>query len=93
MNDTIPPLARKLVDYLLQSDCRGLDPRFLEEQVAAMIDEHVPIAVLEEGVTKLRDALHPFLEPFKDETQLGDDPLVLTITPIDIYLARQAMEF
>lgn len=58
MHDTIPPLARKLVDYLRCIDTATVCEEFLIQKTAQMIDEHLPIRSLEaENALALREAV------------------------------------
>ncbi|AHF94035.1 hypothetical protein OPIT5_03940 [Opitutaceae bacterium TAV5] len=54
MNDTIPPLAQKLVDFLRGIDTRYAAHEYLVQKTARMIDEHVPIKSLESELNQFR---------------------------------------
>ncbi len=57
MNDTIPPLATKLVRWLQQPGVMESDQRRLESCVAEMISDHVPIDAMVKERTAYRDLL------------------------------------
>lgn len=74
MNDTIPPLARKLVDFLRCADNRFADEDYLLEETARMIDEHVPLKQFESDFRRI-DTLEEMLRQCPGMViAYGDDP-------------------
>ncbi len=60
MNDTIPPLSRKLLLWLRQPGVLDGPDDILERAVADMISDHVPIDAMVKERTTYRDLLRNF---------------------------------
>lgn len=73
MNDTIPPLAAKIVAFLRQKDIDGTSHKYLEEEVARMIDEHVPLKQFEQECEALDKALFTLQCAFIDVRRIIDN--------------------